>query len=81
MTTWESENEKTDGGKSKERGKETRTDSSGFERRLDLQSLQPFPVDPAEEQMILDVPLGVLSSTQTLARVLRQELTKTGGTE
>lgn len=67
--------EREDGGKSKDREKGTKTDSSGFERWLDLQSLQAVPVDPVEEQMILDVPFCVLSSTEALPRVFCQELT------
>lgn len=50
------------------------TDSFGFEGRLNLQPLQTVPVDPAEEGMLPDLPLRVQSSSQTLGRVLGQEL-------
>lgn len=50
------------------------TDTSGFEGRLYLQSLQPVPVYPAEKRMLPQLSLGILSSTQTLNRVLGEEL-------
>lgn len=50
------------------------TDTSGFEGRLYLQSLQPVPVYPAEKWMLPQLSLCFLSSTQTLGRVLREEL-------
>lgn len=50
------------------------TDSFGFEGRRNLQPLQTVPVNPAEERMLPDLPLGVHSSSKTLGRVLCQEL-------
>lgn len=50
------------------------TDSFGFEGRLNLQPLQTVPVDPAEEGMLPDLPLRVRSPSETLGRVLCQEL-------
>lgn len=50
------------------------TDTSGFEGRLYLQSLQPVPVYPAEKRMLPQLSLCILSSTQTLSRVLGEEL-------
>lgn len=50
------------------------TDTSGFEGRLYLQSLQSVPVYPAEKRMLPQLCLRILSSTQTLNRVLGEEL-------
>lgn len=50
------------------------TDSSGFEGSLYLQSLQSVPVYPAEKRMLPQLSLCILSSTQTLSRVLGEEL-------
>lgn len=52
------------------------TDSSGFERWRDFQSLQTVPVNPAEERMLSDLPLCIFSFTQALGRVLCQELSQ-----